>query len=204
MVRILFPVFCFSLLLCLSCAKQRVELGNQNLSKDQNHFLLYHGERFTGILIAENPILKETYETEFYKGAPHGSYTVTSYDGMVLESRFVRYGQKHGKHTLYYPNGKLRQISEYDNGIPIGEHIEYFDNGEISSYQTFFPSGKPKVAKKWNKRGQIYLNHVFLESGESFGRPGSKLCEPIPDNGFNQTKSDNLNPTTKQTPFENR
>ncbi|TGM05298.1 toxin-antitoxin system YwqK family antitoxin [Leptospira jelokensis] len=181
MVQILFPVFWFSLLLCLSCAKQRVEVGNQNLSEDQNHFLLYQGERFTGILVAENPILKETYETEYYKGAPHGDYTVKSFDGTLLESRYVRYGQKHGKHKLYFPNGTLRQSSEFENGIPIGEHIEYFDNGEMSTYQTFFPSGKPKVVKKWNKRGQIYLNHVFLETGESFGRPGSKLCEPIPE-----------------------
>ncbi|WP_233441003.1 toxin-antitoxin system YwqK family antitoxin [Leptospira biflexa] len=181
LVRILSPVFCFSLLLCLSCAKQRVEVGNKDLSEDQNHFLLFQGERFTGILVAENTILAETYETEFYKGVPHGSYTVKTFAGVVLETRTVRYGQKHGSHRLYFPNGKLRQSSEFENGIPVGEHKEYFDNGEMSTYQTFFPSGKPKVVKKWNKRGQIYLNHVFLESGESFGKPGSKLCEPVPD-----------------------
>ncbi|WP_244932618.1 toxin-antitoxin system YwqK family antitoxin [Leptospira yanagawae] len=204
MVRIRFLGILVSFLLCLSCAKQRVEMGDKNISEDANHFLLYKGERFTGILVAENAILSETYETEYYKGAPHGDYTVKSYNGTILESRYIRYGQKHGKHKLYFPNGTLRQSSEFENGIPVGEHIEYFDNGQMSTYQTFFPGGKPKQVKKWNKRGQIYLNHVFLESGESFGRPGSKLCEPIPDDGLIQTKTDDFYPTTKQTPVEIR
>lgn len=186
-----------SLLLCLSCGKQRVGAGDKNLSEDPNHFLLYQGKPFTGIFVTENPILSETYETEYYKGVPHGSYTVKTFSGILLEERNIRYGQKQGKQIAYFPSGAIRQTSEYEMGIPVGEHIEYFDNGQMASYQTFFASGKPKVAKKWNKRGQIYLNHVFLESGESFGRPGSKLCEPVSEEDSNQTKITDPKETTK-------
>ncbi|MCW7466777.1 toxin-antitoxin system YwqK family antitoxin [Leptospira levettii] len=183
--------------LCLSCGKETVKQGDKDLSEDQNHFLLYKGKPFNGFYVAENAVLTETYETEFYKGVPHGSYTVKSFSGVLLESRHIRYGQKHGTQTLYFPSGKVRQSSEYDMGVPIGEHLEYFDNGQLATYQTFFPSGKPKVVKKWNKRGQIYLNQVFLESGESFGRPGSKLCDPIPEGIENPTGMIPQNASTK-------
>ncbi|WP_231292526.1 hypothetical protein [Leptospira meyeri] len=125
-------------------------------------------------MIQKNPILSEIYETEYYKGVPHGRYTAKKENGTLIEERNVRYGQKHGK-----------QISYFENGKPIGEFFDYFENGQIATYQTFYDSGKPKVSKKWNKRGQIYLNHVFLETGESFGRPGSKLCDPIPEDEKN-------------------
>ncbi|MGJ4734066.1 toxin-antitoxin system YwqK family antitoxin [Leptospira levettii] len=186
-----------SLFLSLSCGKERVKQGDKDLSEDQNHFLLYKGKPFHGFYVAENAVLAETYETEFYKGVPHGSYTVKSFSGVLLESRHIRYGQKHGTQTLYFPSGQIRQFSEYEMGVPVGEHFEYFDNGQLATYQTFFPSGKPKVVKKWNKRGQIYLNQVFLETGESFGRPGSKLCDPIPEETVNQTGINTPNQTTK-------
>lgn len=180
------PLVFVCILFSLRCGNVVIKQGDKAISEDQNHFLLYQGKPFTGIYKQENDILQETYETEFYKGVPHGSYTVKSYSGTVLEIRTIRYGQKHGKQTLFFSSGNKRQVSEFENGIPIGEHIEYYDNGQIASYQTFFPSGKPRVVKKWNKRGQIFLNHVFLESGESFGRPGSKLCEPTPDENGKQ------------------
>lgn len=166
----------------LSCSPLRVEAGDPGLSEDSNHFLLYQGKPFNGIFVVTNPIiLSEVYETEYYKGVPHGRYTAKKMNGTLLEERNIRYGQKHGKQTSYFENGNIRQSSEFDNGKPIGEYIDYFDNGQMATYQTFYDSGKPKVSKKWNRRGQIYLNHVFMESGESFGRPGSKLCEPIPE-----------------------
>ncbi|TGK95514.1 hypothetical protein EHQ30_02420 [Leptospira brenneri] len=162
-----------------------MEAGDKELSEDTNHFLLYQGKPLNGIFVQTNPILLEVYETEYYKGVPHGRYTAKKEDGTVLEERNIRYGQKHGKQTSYFANGTLKQKSEFDNGIPIGEYIDYFENGQMATYQTFYDSGKPKVAKKWNRRGQIYLNQVFMESGESFGRPGSKLCDPIPDANIN-------------------
>ncbi|XDD45791.1 toxin-antitoxin system YwqK family antitoxin [Leptospira sp. WS39.C2] len=197
LVRTYFLSSLLILLLCLSCGKLRVDAGNKDLSEDKNGFLLFKGKPFTGIFVTENPILSETYESEYYKGVPHGSYTVKTFSGIVLEERNIRYGQKHGKQISYFPSGKVRQSSEYEMGIPVGEHFEYYDNGQMASYQTFFASGKPKVAKKWNKRGQIYLNHVFLETGESFGRPGSKLCEPVPEADSNQTKTTDPKETTK-------
>lgn len=165
----------------LFCSEVRVNAEDMELSEDSNHFLLYQGKPLTGILVQKSPILLEIYETEFYKGVPHGRYTTKKENGTLMEERNVRYGQKHGKQISYFENGNLRQKSEFDNGKPIGESIDYFDNGQMATYQTFYDSGKPKVTKKWNKRGQIYLNHVFLETGESFGRPGSKLCDPIPE-----------------------
>lgn len=165
----------------VSCSLLRVEAGDPGLSEDSNHFLLYQGKPLNGIFVQSNPTLFEVYETEYYKGVPHGRYTAKKMDGTVLEERTIQYGQKHGKQISYFENRAIRQKSEFDNGKPIGEHIDYFDNGQMATYQTFYDSGKPKVSKKWNRRGQIYLNHVFMESGESFGRPGSKLCEPIPE-----------------------
>ncbi|PJZ79962.1 toxin-antitoxin system YwqK family antitoxin [Leptospira meyeri] len=173
--------FLFGLWFFVSCSPLRVEAGDKGLSEDSHHFLLYQGKPLTGILIQKNPILSEFYETEYYKGVPHGRYTAKKENGTLIEERNVRYGQKHGKQISYFENGNLRQKSEFENGKPIGEFFDYFENGQIATYQTFYDSGKPKVSKKWNKRGQIYLNHVFLETGESFGRPGSKLCDPIPE-----------------------
>ncbi len=171
----------FSLWYLVSCSPVRVEAGDKGLSEDPNHFLLFQGKPLTGFLIQKNPTLLEIYETEFYKGIPHGSYTVKKENGTLIEERNFRYGQKHGKQIGYFENGNIRQKSEFDNGKPIGEYADYFDNGQMATYQTFYDSGRPKVSKKWNRRGQIYLNHVFMETGESFGRPGSKLCEPIPE-----------------------
>ncbi|TGL88732.1 hypothetical protein EHQ68_08830 [Leptospira congkakensis] len=168
-----------------SCSPFRVEAEDKGLSEDPNHFLLYQGKPLTGILIQKNPTLLEIYETEFYKGVPHGRYTITKENGTFIEERNIRYGQKHGKQISYFENGTLKQKSEFDNGKPIGEYVDYFDDGQMATYQTFYDSGKPKVSKKWNRRGQIYLNHVFLETGESFGRPGSKLCDPIPEKSQN-------------------
>lgn len=171
----------FLSLILISCSPLRVENGNPDLSEDSNHFLLYQGKPLNGIFVQTNPTLLEVYETEYYKGVPHGRYTAKKQNGILLEERNIRYGQKHGKQVSYFENGKLKQKSEFDNGKPIGEYIDYFDNGNMATYQTFYESGKPKVSKKWNRQGQIYMNHVFMESGESFGRPGSKLCEPVPD-----------------------
>ncbi|PJZ84017.1 hypothetical protein CH366_14675 [Leptospira harrisiae] len=163
------------------CSPLRIDAEDKGLSEDSNHFLLYQGKPLTGILIQKNPILLEIYETEYYKGVPHGHYTAKKENGTLIEDRNIRYGQKHGKQFSYFENGNLRQKSEFENGKPIGESIDYFDNGKMATYQTFNDSGRPKVSKKWNRRGQIYLNHVFTETGESFGKPGSKLCEPIPE-----------------------
>ncbi|MCW7468407.1 toxin-antitoxin system YwqK family antitoxin [Leptospira kanakyensis] len=179
MFRTLSLTFCLWYL--VSCSPLRVEAGDNGLSEDPNNFLLFQGKPLTGTLVQKNPILLEIYETEYYKGVPHGRYTITKENGTLIEERNTRYGQKHGKQISYFENGKIRQKSEFDNGKPIGEYVDYFDNEQMATYQTFYDSGKPKVSKKWNRRGQIYLNHVFMETGESFGRPGSKLCEPIPE-----------------------
>lgn len=174
----------FSIIL-VSCSALKVDAGDPGLSVDPNHFLLYQGKPLSGIFVQTNPTLLEIYETEYYKGVPHGRYTAKKENGTLLDERNIRYGQKHGKQISYFENGKIRQKSEFDNGKPIGEFIDYFDNGQMATYQTFYDTGNPKVSKKWNRRGQIYLNHVFTPSGESFGRPGSKLCEPIPEKSTN-------------------
>lgn len=116
---------------------------------------------------------------EYYKGIPHGSYTAKSKSGILLEKRSFDLGRKDGVHITYFEDGQVRTRAKFKLGVYQEESFEYYPDGSVANQTGYYANGRPHWVKKWNRKGQIYSNEVFTEEGIAFGRPGSKICEPI-------------------------
>jgi hypothetical protein len=141
------------------------------------NYLLYKGEKFTGILTENFDATETTRETHYENGLENGEQIEYLKGGQLLARRYYRDGHKDGIHEGWYRDGHRRFHYEYKNAKSDGEFWEWYDSGKVSLY-AFFKDGELLGKKMWRESGQIYMNYVFNAQGAR-GLPGSRLCQQL-------------------------
>jgi antitoxin component YwqK of YwqJK toxin-antitoxin module len=145
----------------------------------QGNFLLYKGERFTGILEERFDAVETIRKTHYRNGLQDGVEEEISKNGQLVARREYSKGRKTGTHEGWYLDGKRRFHHEYKNDQNDGEVWEWYHSGQLALYARF-EQGRLLGKKMWRESGQIYMNYVFT-ADKAVGLPGSKLCFQVRD-----------------------
>lgn len=126
---------------------------------------------------------------------PHGSYTRTAPDGVVLEEGRFRDGLEHGKWTFRWPNDRLRARGNFLRGLPAKkwnfrrddgskEANGSFEDGRRSGPWTFFDTDGEEDPLHSGDYGFASVTYTPGEAGFAGGDPvvrhGGPLLDGVP------------------------
>jgi hypothetical protein len=165
-----------SVLIFVACTPQHATRPSRDVTFEGN-YLLYKGERFTGILEERFDQVGTSRRSHYRAGLLDGLEEEFFDNGQRATSREYSAGLRVGVHQGWFADGHRRFYYEYQNGQNHGEAWEWYDSGALSMYGRF-ENGRLLGKKMWRETGQIYMNYVFSKRG-TFGLPGTKLCYQV-------------------------
>jgi antitoxin component YwqK of YwqJK toxin-antitoxin module len=138
--------------------------GEFSLGKQHGKWLQYfedgRGRLFSGKLEQQfvGPFVSEA---TFADGVLHGSWTIKSHSGKVMDWNFD-HGIRDGKSTWWYPKGEKRLEVVYRNGQMDGELLEWSPEGKLIS-RVPITDGRRLVKKvEWFAPGQKSYEGYYL------------------------------------------
>lgn len=141
-------------------------------------YLLFKGEKFTGLLKEEFQQVGTVRKTRYSGGLPDGAEEEFYANGKMASRRLYREGIKVGVHEGWFPDGRRRFHQEFsEDGKLDGEIWEWYSSGAPALFAKY-EKGRMLGKKMWREDGQIYMNYVF-PAGKSAGLPGAKLCYQV-------------------------
>jgi antitoxin component YwqK of YwqJK toxin-antitoxin module len=143
----------------------------------QGNYLLYKGDRFTGILEEKFEQVETVRKSRFKDGLQDGIEEEFFKTGQLVARREYTNGVKNGIHEGWFNDGKKRFHHEFKNNQSHGEFWEWHNSGALAMYARF-KDGQLLGKKMWRESGQIYMNYVF-PNNQAIGIPGAKLCYQV-------------------------
>jgi antitoxin component YwqK of YwqJK toxin-antitoxin module len=98
----------------------------------------------------------------YKNGLRHGSSTIYSHEGVVIESNEYLNGELHGESKTFNGDGVLKSFGIFINGLKEGEHIEYEDNGKISKKYTYVNGKKHGPCSIYMGWDDNYMHRIFV------------------------------------------